>query len=219
MSAGIKRGELAELVERLSVASAGRGDERGDTRERLLSAGMTAFSSDGFRATTIRTLAARVGITPGAVYAHFSSKEEILVAAMARAWQQFLVAVVVPPDEGGETARLEGLCRRHMRFHMVTHPAETRATDVLMSNDEVVGQMKPEAVALLRSAHEAYFARLHREVARASQVDGGSPRVLTHAVITLLNSTCNEPHPETGVGSPEAIEREYLQLVLRMLGR
>jgi AcrR family transcriptional regulator len=48
------------------------------TRTRLLEAGMNAFAAHGFTATTMRDIAGRADLTPGTLYVHFASKEDLL---------------------------------------------------------------------------------------------------------------------------------------------
>lgn len=56
-----------------------------DTRGALLDAALERFSRDGFRGTSIRDLAAAVGIRESSVYKHFSSKQAIFDALIERA--------------------------------------------------------------------------------------------------------------------------------------
>jgi AcrR family transcriptional regulator len=48
------------------------------TRGRILHAALALFAEFGFHGTSVRDIAARVGITAGSVYAHYPSKEDIL---------------------------------------------------------------------------------------------------------------------------------------------
>jgi len=48
------------------------------TRERILEKSLTLFSEKGYRAATMRDIAAEVGVRQGAIYNHFKNKEEIL---------------------------------------------------------------------------------------------------------------------------------------------
>jgi AcrR family transcriptional regulator len=47
------------------------------TRERILEAALDLFSSRGFAGTSVREIAAAVGITEGGLYAHFAGKQAI----------------------------------------------------------------------------------------------------------------------------------------------
>jgi len=52
---------------------------RKGTKEKILEASLRLFSEKGIRETTIKDIAKEVGITEGAIYRHFKSKEEIVL--------------------------------------------------------------------------------------------------------------------------------------------
>jgi AcrR family transcriptional regulator len=211
--------ELSALISGLTKASAGSVDERKDTRERLLTAAMTAFAEDGFKATTVRSLAKAVQITPGAVYAHFESKESILSAALARAYRKFLLDVVVPQDGPSPEARLRGLCQRHMKFQMENR-ALAAASDTLLLNEAILQVAEPTTVALLRQAKANYFHTLRTEVGKVRMDDPAAHIDLqTRAILVLCDSTSAEPRPETALLDQGLVVEQYLQLIWRILGR
>jgi transcriptional regulator, TetR family len=55
-----------------------------DTRSALLDAAQERFAIDGFAGTSVRDLAAAVGIKESSVYNHFGSKQAVLDAVLAR---------------------------------------------------------------------------------------------------------------------------------------
>jgi AcrR family transcriptional regulator len=48
------------------------------TKERIARVAVKLFSKKGFKGTTIKDIAREVGITEGAIYRHFTSKEDII---------------------------------------------------------------------------------------------------------------------------------------------
>ncbi|ADO45207.1 transcriptional regulator, TetR family [Hydrogenobacter thermophilus TK-6] len=52
--------------------------KRKDTKKRILESALKLFSEKGIRETTIKDIAKEVGITEGAIYRHFTSKDEIV---------------------------------------------------------------------------------------------------------------------------------------------
>lgn len=52
------------------------------TRERLLQAAAEVFAERGYDGTRVADIAAAAGVSNGALYAHFASKAELLVAAL-----------------------------------------------------------------------------------------------------------------------------------------
>src|SRR5260370_39652317 len=53
-----------------------------DTRSRLLQAAADVFAERGYEGTRVADIAAAAGVSNGALYAHFASKAELLVAAL-----------------------------------------------------------------------------------------------------------------------------------------
>src|SRR5262245_40727461 len=90
---------LAELLAAHDSLGRSTSEIRGDTRERILEAAIGLFSVHGFEACTVKQMATEVGITAPGLYAHFPSKEAVLVAAMSRELRKFL-AFVLEPDDG-----------------------------------------------------------------------------------------------------------------------
>jgi TetR/AcrR family transcriptional regulator, cholesterol catabolism regulator len=66
---------------------------RPSRRDKIVSAASTLFTQKGFRSTTVRDIAAKAGMNSGSLYAHFSSKEEILYEIMLAETQRIVAAV------------------------------------------------------------------------------------------------------------------------------
>ena len=61
------------------------GDQAGaSTRERILDVALDLFTDQGFDGTSMREIAERLNITKPAIYHHFASKDEILMALHMR---------------------------------------------------------------------------------------------------------------------------------------
>lgn len=66
------------------------------TRAAILDAGFHIVSKAGLEGLTIGTLAAATGLSKSGLFAHFGSREELLLAVMDRGQQEFLKLVVNP---------------------------------------------------------------------------------------------------------------------------
>ncbi|PRY08929.1 TetR/AcrR family transcriptional regulator [Kineococcus rhizosphaerae] len=214
---GIDDPDLANLVHVLAAASAGTGEVRGDTRERLLVAAIEAFAREGFGGTSMRTLASAVGIKAAAIYAHFPSKESILSAALARAYCSFLVDVVVPQDGDEPWRRLDGLCRRHMTFQL-NRSGLAAASDSLLNNQSVLTIADPTVQRVLREARSSYFGWLYREVVHLRRsVRSPDARVQTRCILTLCDSLTQSSSDVLSVNHEAVIDR-YMAVVWNILG-
>ncbi len=58
-----------------------RAAQKASTRRRLLDAAYDLFEERGYEQATMRELAARAGVAPGTIFAHFADKPALLVAA------------------------------------------------------------------------------------------------------------------------------------------
>src|ERR1700734_3155859 len=54
------------------------------TRDRILNAALDLFIEKGFDKTSLREIAEQIGVTKAALYYHFASKEDILMALHQR---------------------------------------------------------------------------------------------------------------------------------------
>jgi AcrR family transcriptional regulator len=75
------------------------------TRERLLGAAADVFAQRGYDGTRVTDIAGAAGVSNGALYAHFGSKAELLVAAL-RAHGPRLLADMLAADPGRSITEL-----------------------------------------------------------------------------------------------------------------
>ena len=66
------------------------------TRAAILDAGFHIVSKAGLEGLTIGTLAAATGLSKSGLFAHFGSREDLLIAVMERGQQEFVNVVVNP---------------------------------------------------------------------------------------------------------------------------
>jgi AcrR family transcriptional regulator len=89
------------------------------TREEILEAAIKEFSSRSFEATSMAQLAKSIRMTPGALYWHFPTKEDLLLGALEELHQRFIREFDFLVKEGRSlTARqqLKGFFDRTQNF-------------------------------------------------------------------------------------------------------
>jgi AcrR family transcriptional regulator len=91
---------------------------------RLLIAATEAFAERGFHATTTRDIAGRAGMSPGGLYVHFESKEELLFRISLVGHERALAVLVEAGAGAGSespTGRLRALVRDFAAWHALHH--------------------------------------------------------------------------------------------------
>ena len=86
-------------------------EERSDrSRAALLEAALALFSSQGYRATSVRDIAERAGMSTGSVYHHFRDKEAIFQTLLDHFWRRHGDSRTSPCCESSRTARFQTTC-------------------------------------------------------------------------------------------------------------
>lgn len=121
-------------------------------RGRLLSAAAHLFRDKGFDRTTVRDIAAAVGIQSGSIFHHFKSKEEILYAVMEEVIH-FNTARLQAAVAGESTA--EGQLRALIRAELQAIVGDTsEAMTVMVTEWRCLSEEKQRKALALRSIYE-----------------------------------------------------------------
>jgi AcrR family transcriptional regulator len=111
-----------------------------DTRQRILSVALDLFTEQGYDGTSLRQIAEQLGVTKAALYYHFESKEDILMALHMRL-HDFGKDALVRVGEGPVTLAL---------------------WEELL--DDIVGEMLAQRkIFLMHERNQATLEKLHRE--------------------------------------------------------
>ncbi|GAA3441157.1 TetR/AcrR family transcriptional regulator [Planomonospora venezuelensis] len=152
-----------------------------ETRERLLQAAAEAFARCGYDGTRVADIAATAGVSNGALYAHFGSKAELMVAAL-RAHGPQLLAELLAADPSRPVADLlvvvgRSLPHRRDAFgYLIVEAlvAARRDEDVARPMRDYVGERAGWLAGLVRAAQDG------------GELDGTlSPDALAHFCLLL----------------------------------
>jgi AcrR family transcriptional regulator len=123
--------------------------EATSTRERILDVALDLFTEKGFDGTSLREIAERLGVTKAALYYHFASKDDILLALHMRLHAFGKDALVKMTED---------------------EPVSLQVWGALL--DEVVGQMLAQRqIFLMHQRNQAALEKLHREEHDAEHED------------------------------------------------
>jgi AcrR family transcriptional regulator len=85
------------------------------TRDKILAAARKAFDRHGLEGLSLRDVAAKVGITPMAIYRHFASKEALVDALVLDALDEWSARVAALPPAAG-LAKIEQMGEAFLDF-------------------------------------------------------------------------------------------------------
>ncbi|GAB4188989.1 MAG: TetR/AcrR family transcriptional regulator [Thalassobaculales bacterium] len=137
-------------------------------RELLLSAAARLFASKGFEATSMRDIAAAVGMMPGSLYYHFPSKDELFVAVHGAGIAGISEAVLGALEGVSDPwKRLEAAAAAHLRALVEGGDLSAVVTPDFPTRDALVRQR----LVAQRDAYDALFQGLIDELPLREGVD------------------------------------------------
>jgi AcrR family transcriptional regulator len=135
-----------------------RAERKAQTRAQLLGAADRLFEQQGYAATTLAQIAEEAGLTKGAVYSNFASKEELFLEMLEHG--EFLVS----GDFSVFADQTRTLAERFRAFGQVM------ARDDAVSLQQRATQLELRGVALRNPQARAAFAQMMREFAEQAGV-------------------------------------------------
>jgi len=157
------------------------GTTAAETRQRLLRAAADVFAERGYDGTRVADIAAAAGVSNGALYAHFSSKADLLVAALRTHGRRQLADMFAADPERSVTDLLLVIGRGLLR--------QCDASEALIV-EALVAARRDEAVArpmrdYIRERGE-WLAGLMQVAQSDGEIDPGlSPAALAHFCLLL----------------------------------
>jgi AcrR family transcriptional regulator len=152
-----------------------------ETRDRLLRAAADVFARRGYDGTRVADIAATAGVSNGALYAHFGSKAELLVAALRACGHQMLAELFATDPDRPITELLLEVGRSLRR---------PRDASGYLSVEALVAARRDEDVAPAMREWMGERADWLAELVRIGQSGGEldasvSPRALAHFCLLL----------------------------------
>ncbi len=189
--------------------------------QRLLKAADTLFYAQGAPATTVREITNACGLSPGAMYNHFTSKDEllyVLVRDRHAGLEEEVVAALARLD-GDPVARLTAIVGVYVR----THLGSKRGAQV--ANREyrhLSGPRLDEVLAIRRRLRDRTAAVL-KDGARTGAFDvwgrpGSSSFTVTAATILDMCIHSSQWLHGEGPMDIDELEQYFVAMAMRMVG-
>jgi AcrR family transcriptional regulator len=208
-----RSGSERALSPRLPDRSAQLWDgQRGEVARSLLTAGVRCFASNGFHATTTRDITAAIGLSPGALYVHFPSKEHLLFEIIRTGHVSSLETLQEADADANAVSYLRSLVARFVAWHAHHH---------------VAGRVSQYELAALTPEHYAEILQLRRQstdifrqAVIGGMAEGTFAAVDVHRVVRAILSLGVDLvrwYRTDGPDSPEQLGEFYADLALGMV--
>lgn len=180
------------------------------TLEAIRKAGVRLIFEHGYEAMSLRQLAAEVGIQPGSLYNHISTKQDLLFDLVQDHINDLLRELDLALE--GKADPVEQL-RAFVAFHVTYHM--TRKREVFIANSELrsLDAKNYDAVVSLRGAYEQRLAQILTDGVSDGVFEVVDIQVATFAIIALLTGLCTWYRPG-GRLTRDAIIAAHEKLVL-----
>ena len=183
-------------------------------REQIRSLAAKMFFERGYDATTMRGIAADLGIQAASLYYHFPDKEQILFDLIESVQSQLMAGAesLMNAEEGAEL-KLAAIVVNHVTLHAL-RPKETTLGDTELRS--LTGERLDVNLAQ-RDAYEALVVRVLRAGAREGRFDVLDAKLSAYAIIAQ-SSNVGIWYQDPGRLSLERVAEIHVALALRMVG-
>ena len=162
---------------------------RGSRRDEILDAALACFAAAGFRGTTTREIAARVGLTEAALYRHFESKEALYAAIIARKIEApDLTGQLEAAAAAGDDAAVLGGLARTLIQRVEADPAFLRI--LLFTALEGHSLAQPFFAARVRRLREFLSGYIERRIAEGA-LRAVDPVIAARAFLGMVSDYMN----------------------------
>ncbi|MGW0172359.1 TetR family transcriptional regulator [Rhodococcus sp. NPDC003322] len=180
---------------------------------RIRVAAAEAFAENGYGGTTTRDIAARLGLSPAAMYPHYKSKEDLLFA-ISYEGHLLCVELLTEADPTGEAPakRLTSVVRAFTSWQATHH---TRGRVVQYELTALSPEHYHEILGLRRE-----ISRIIERIIRAGADDGSFVVPDVQGVNLAINSLCVDVcrwFPGGGFTDPDTVADLYAELALRLV--
>ncbi|EAP97230.1 putative transcriptional regulator [Janibacter sp. HTCC2649] len=185
--------------------------KREERERQLLDVAESVFAEHGYQDTTMETIAAAAGITKPVIYDHFGSKENLLVAVVARAREDLLSSTAAALDALPPHSPVEAHFRAGVRSFMQFFEARRGSFRVYMQ-ESAVAVVAGQDIENLRQAQ----AREIAERFSGNAAIAAYPMVYREAMAEIMIAT-NERVAAWRLRNPEIDLDTAVEIVMAVL--
>ncbi|MCY0888617.1 MAG: TetR/AcrR family transcriptional regulator [Alicyclobacillaceae bacterium] len=181
----------------------------------ILAAAGALFSRKGYHGTTIREIAEARGILSGSLYAHISSKEDLLFEIADEGATAFLEALrpVVEADRPASEKLLAGLTA-----HIQVVATRLDAARVFFHEWYALREPRRSIIFQKRVDYEQLWSKILEEGVQSGEFQARDTQFARLLILSAANWVYQWYHRD-GPDDPERIARRFTQLILDGIGQ
>ncbi len=211
---------LLRVTEQAGASAAATGDvlppraSAEGTLRRLLETALLQFGEHGFHAVSVRDLTRALGMQPSSLYAHLSSKQQLLGHLIRLGHEEHRDQLRLAVLETGNDPfdQVDALTRAHVRVH-ATYPLLTRLCNRELAS--LLDEDKTDVLAIRMDANRLFLDVIERGQ-RLGAFAPADPMLVVAAIGAMGIRVAEWWHPEVGIGI-EQVEQTYAEFARKLV--
>lgn len=187
-----------------------QADRRASTVAAIIAAARKLFTANGFEATTMDDVVAKAGVAKGAIYHHFSSKEELFTRVLESVQEE--IAAGHKPQAETKVHDPKDMIAAGVQRYLLDATDPTRKRILLIDGPAIIGWRKWREIddRYFGAGARAAMARVMGENAPARQIDAAT-HLLMGAVMEASLVCATAADPKKSARELSASLREMLE--------
>jgi len=186
------------------------------TRARLAAAAVETFAKRGFHGTTTRDIAKAAGLSTGALYVHYESKEQLLFEISLRGHHETL-SVITAAKAKAEAADLMEQLRQVVYSYVTYHVREHTVARVVNYELAALSPAHLQVVQTIRHRIDTEMRELVTHGCQAGVFHTRRPRFAAAAILSL-GVDIGRWYDEKQTWTADQIGRAYTDIALAIVG-
>lgn len=116
--------------------------QRQETHDKILAAALDLFVSRGFEGTTVDAIAEAAGVTKGAIYFHFETKDDVLLALLDQVERNFIDPMDRRVRRAGPSGRDKFVAFAHQQSELGIGRTKLAILAIKISSDDAEGNAR-----------------------------------------------------------------------------
>lgn len=179
----------------------------------VLRAALDEFVHIGYHGATVRSIAARAGLSVPGIYHHYDSKQQMLMAIERYTMADLLARAEAARAEGSDPVERFGVLVELLALYH-THRAELGFVGA--AEKRSLDPVNSRAIARQRTTQQRMVDREVTDAVRAGQFRTDKPHERARAIVTMCTALPTWWRPD-GAYSPEQIAQQYVTFALDLM--